>query len=128
MKRRSYPLLLQLFVVVIVVLFAPQAVSAQTVDELKRNAEQGDADAQNDLGICYENGVGVPQNYTEAVKWYRKSAEQGNATAQNNLGLCYENGVGVTKDLNKAIEWYRKAALQGSEDAKRKLNDLGESW
>ena len=64
MKRRSYQLLLQLFVVVIVVLFAPQAVSAQTVDELKRNAEQGDANAQTLLGICYYNGEDVTQNYT----------------------------------------------------------------
>ena len=128
MKRRSYPLLLQLFVVVIVVLFAPQAMSAQTVDELKRNAEQGDATAQYNLGLCYANGDGVAKDCYEAVKWYRKSAEQGDATAQNNLGLCYEDGVGVTKDLNEAIEWYRKAAQQGIDNAKLRLNDLGESW
>ena len=128
MKRSFNSMLWQLFVVVIVVLFAPQVVSAQTVDELKRNAEQGNADAQNDLGICYFKGQGVTQDYVEAVKWYRKSAEQGNADAQYNLGFCYENGHGVTKDLNEAIEWYRKAAQQGIEYAKLRLNDLGESW
>ena len=52
MKRSFNSMLWQLFVVVVVVLFAPQAVSAQTVDELKRNAEQGDAYAQYSLGFC----------------------------------------------------------------------------
>ena len=55
----------------------------------KQAAEQGVADAQCNLGVCYEKGEGVAKNYTEAVKWYRKSAEQGVAKAQYNLGLCY---------------------------------------
>ena len=36
-------------------------------------------------GSCYENGDGVPQNYDEAVKWYRKAAQQGNEDAQEVL-------------------------------------------
>ena len=40
-------------------------------------AEQGDAFAQFSLGIMYDNGEGVPQDYAEAVKWYRLAAEQG---------------------------------------------------
>ena len=50
---------------------------------------QGNADAQNSLGDCYYNGIGVEQDYAEAVKWYRKSAEQGHLVAQDNLGFCY---------------------------------------
>ena len=124
MKRRSYPLLLQLFVVVIVVLFAPQAVSAQTVDELKRNAEQGDAYAQYSLGFCYYNGKGVAKDYTEAAKWWRKSAEQGHAGAQTWLGYCYEYGQGVQQDYSEAVKWYRKAAEQGLEVAIENLKKL----
>jgi len=45
-------------------------------------AELGDANAQHNLGIMYRFGEGVPQNYAEAVKWFRKGAEQGNAGAQ----------------------------------------------
>ena len=44
--------------------------------------------AQNDLGFCYDKGLGVTQDYAEAVKWYRKSAEQGYASAQCSLGYC----------------------------------------
>ncbi len=58
-------------------------------------AEQGDADAQYNLGFMYGNGKGVPQDYREAVKWYRKAAEQGLAKAQSNLGFMYGNGKGV---------------------------------
>ena len=50
-------------------------------------AEQGIARAQNNLGVIYENGQGVPRNVVEAMKWYRRAAEQGYAGAQNNLGL-----------------------------------------
>jgi len=57
------------------------------VEALRAKAEQGDASAQNSLGIRYDTGEGVPQDYAEAVKWYRLAAEQGYAAAQFNLGV-----------------------------------------
>ena len=48
-------------------------------------AEQGDADAQYNLGVMYDKGRGVPQDYKTAVKWYRLAAEQGFAPAENVL-------------------------------------------
>jgi TPR repeat protein len=44
-------------------------------------AEQGGAKAQYNLGQMYRDGQGVPQDYAEAVKWYRLAAEQGYADA-----------------------------------------------
>ena len=61
----------------------------------------------------YDNGEGVPQDYAEAVKWYRLAAEQGDANAQYNLGLMYDNGQGVPQDYAEAVKWYRLAAEQG---------------
>ena len=46
-------------------------------ERTKRLAEGGDKIDQFNLGIMYENGEGVPQDYKEAVKWYTKAAEQG---------------------------------------------------
>ena len=89
--------------------------------QLKARAEQGDAKAQNNLGVCYEHGNGVPQDLGEAVKWYRKAAEQNDATAQNNLGICYANGLGVVKDEAEAVKWCRKAADQNLADAQYNL-------
>jgi len=46
----------------------------------------------------YDQGQGVPQDYAEAVKWYRLSAEQGFASARHNLGGMYGRGEGVPQD------------------------------
>ena len=93
-------------------------------DRIKRYriaAEQGDAEAQNNLGDCYYNGDGVPQDYAEAVKWYRKAAEQGNAAAQNTLGVCYYKGQGVPQNYDEAVKWSRLAAEQGHAGAQNTL-------
>jgi TPR repeat protein len=51
-------------------------------------AEQGLAEAQYNLGVCYDNGLGVIQNHAEAVTWYRKAAKQGYAEAEKRLNEC----------------------------------------
>jgi TPR repeat protein len=84
-------------------------------------AERGDASAQYNLGIMYDNGYGVPQDYAEAVRWYRLAAEQGYASAQFNLALMYRNGEGVPQDDAEAVRWYRLAAEQGYADAQLNL-------
>ena len=81
--------------------------------DISNAAKQGDADAQNNLGLMYVKGNGVPQDYYEAAKWFRKAAEQGHADAQNNLGFMYQNGEGVTQDYAKTVKWWLKAAEQG---------------
>ena len=87
---------------------------AARVDPCRTAAGQGHAEAQVDLGFMYEKGYGVPQDYAEAVRWYRLSAKQGYALAQNNLGVMYGRGHGVPQDYVKAMEWYRRAAEQGN--------------
>ena len=61
----------------------------------------------------YDDGKGVPQDYVEAVKWYRKAAEKGFAPAQVNLGRMYDEGAGVPQDYAEAVKWVRNAAEQG---------------
>ena len=81
---------------------------------LRDLAEQGDAVAQNRLGVMYSQGQGVAKDEAEAVRWYRKAAERGNADGENNLGSMYESGRGIGKDYAEAVRWYRKAAEQGN--------------
>ena len=88
-------------------------------------AEQGDAEAQHNLGGCYYLGKGVPQDDTEAVKWFSKAAEQGDAEAQFTLGVCYGLGKGVLRDYTEAVKWYRKAAAQGHSSARTILKLRG---
>ena len=107
--RAVLPYLVALFLLLAI----PCNAATSSFTETLKAAEQGDAEAQNNLGRMYAKGQGVTQNDTEAVKWFRKAANQGFANAQNNLGVRYATGRGVTQDERKAIEWYRKAADQG---------------
>ena len=72
---------------------------------------------QNDLAVCYENGLGVEENLTKVFQWYQKSGEAGDSTGQNNLTVCYENGLGVEKNLTKASYWYQKSFGDGDSNA-----------
>ena len=96
-------------------LIAPWALGQDPdpITEIRRLAEQGDVDAQFNLGVMYATGEGVPENDAEAVRWYRLAADQGYTNAQLSLGLMYANGEGVARDLAEAVKWYRLAAEQG---------------
>ena len=82
----------------------------QSFDEMRKAAQEGDPAAQCYLGVCYQTGQGVQQDYQEAVKWYRKAAEQNDAAAQCYLGFCYQTGQGVVQEFGEAAKWYREAA------------------
>ncbi len=84
-------------------------------------AKQGDAKAQNYLGVLYEYGHGVKQSEKTALLWFRKSAIQGNAIGQTQLGRMYSMGKGVAKNYTTAVQWYRKAAKQGYAGAQSML-------
>ncbi len=85
---------------------------AQSISWYRMAAEHGNASAQNTLGFCYDNGVGVAKDPAEALKWFLKSAQQGNAEAQNNVGKLYDAGSGVEKNQTEAVNWFRRAADQ----------------
>jgi uncharacterized protein len=87
-------------------------------------ADQGLADAQFNLGVMYNRGQGVPQDFAEAAKWYRKAADQGVAAAQFMLGVMYRDGQGVPQNFIEAAKWYRKVAEQGDMDAQNYLGKL----
>ncbi|MDB4254942.1 sel1 repeat family protein [bacterium] len=97
---------------------AAQAGDFQTaLQEWRPLAEQGDADAQKDLGVMYFTGQGVTQDYDEAVKLYRLAAEQGNVAAQSNLAEMYYKGQGVPQDFDEAAKWLHLVAKDGSAPA-----------
>lgn len=87
-------------------------------------AEQGDPNAQDNLGSMYLNGIGVPKDYAEAAKWYRKAAEQGLAVAQFNLALRYLHGNGVEQDDGEAALWLLRATARGYTEAIAQLGTL----
>lgn len=94
---------------------------ARAASLIRPLAEQSHALAQNNLGLLYRDGMGVPKDEKEAVAWFRKAADQGFAPAQNNLGLMYANGRGMPQDYKQAALWFRRAADQGHENARANL-------
>ena len=83
-------------------------------------AEQGLAVAQFNLGLMYDHGHGVMQNYSEAMKWYRLAADQGRDDAQYQLGHLYYK----QNNYAEAAKWFHLAADQGRADAQSNLGAM----
>ena len=92
--------------------------------KLKRLAEQGNAEAQYKLGLMYDMGKDVDQDYQKAFEWYEKSANQGFASSQSKLGSMYRYGKEVEVNHAKANEWYWKAFEQENEEAHYQLGTI----
>jgi len=81
--------------------------------EIQKLAEQGDVEAQTNLGRMYFYGRGIPQDHAKAIYWTQKAAEQGYIEAQLNLGLIYSKN----RNMKIAEQWFQKAADQGVPEA-----------
>ena len=88
---------------------------------VKTQADEGSASAQFELGLMFENGIGVATDRQQAALWYSRAAEQGHAQAQTNLGVLYARGMGVPRNDAYAVTWFRKAAEQGLAKAQYNL-------
>ena len=86
-----------------------------------REANAGNQQAQRNLGVIYDQGLGVNKDPAQAALWFRKAADTGNRDATFQLASMYEAGRGVQQSQDQAINWYRKAALLGDADAQVKL-------
>lgn len=73
-------------------------------------SERGHAGAQFELGLMFHRGIGLPQNYRHALKWYRLAAAGGDARARNNLGVMNRDGQGVEQSKVMAYMWFSLAA------------------
>ena len=112
-NTRSGTLALFLAALVVLAGFHSARAEDQDIGEIRKAAKEGDADAQVELGAKHYLGMGAPQDYREALKWYRLAAEQGNAQAQFAVGRAYAQGEGTRQNYYLAAYWYRKAAEQG---------------
>ncbi len=91
---------------------------------LEEAGENGHAGAQFAVGERYANGLGVEQDYREALKWYRLSAKQEFPPAQEAMGILYQAGYGVDPSPGEAARWYRLAADQGRAAAQNQLGSM----
>lgn len=84
---------------------------AEAMDWYRQAAEQGNARAINNIGVFYQYGHGVSQDYKEAMVWFQKAAVKGQfAISMYNIGNLYFQGQGVSRDMGEALVWFKKAA------------------
>jgi TPR repeat protein len=95
-------------------LLAQEAGSSSAADAAKRTSEEIGQKASNDalleVGEMREKGDEVPQNLTEAAKWYRRAADQKDPRAMVRLASLLVNGTGVPKDYDQAFQLCHSAA------------------
>jgi hypothetical protein len=97
------------------------SVETATPQALRQMAENGDAAAENALGLRYFQGDernGIRQDEAEAFRWFSRAAEDGSLVAQAKLGFLYWSGRGVPKDPNKAYFWTVLARARGDQGSK----------
>jgi TPR repeat protein len=73
----------------------------------------GHVGAQNQLGLCFASGQGMPKDEVEAYNWFRRAAEGGNAVGQYNLAQAFAAGSGIARHYESAVHWAKKSAEQG---------------
>jgi|OM-RGC.v1.000325242 TPR repeat protein len=99
----------------------------QAANWFRESAIQGVPNAQYNLGVLYERGLGLPQDDTRALLWYHSAAEQGHPLAQYNLGVLYSAGRGIPLSYTESARWFRRAAERGVPAAAYNLAVLTES-
>ena len=75
----------------------------QNIHDLVKNAEEGDPNAQFNLGVAYAAGEGVHMDLKKAFAWCMKAAQQGSPSAQLYVRDAYEKGLGIRTDLKEAV-------------------------
>jgi TPR repeat protein len=82
--------------------------------------------AQYNLGVKYNLGDGVRQDYKEAIRLWTLATDQDLAEAFYNIGTMHDHGYGVRQDYTKAAEFYKRASDQGCREAQANLGSMYE--
>lgn len=82
---------------------------------------QGYWPAASRVAYLVDNGLGVPRNTQQAVRWYRVAASYGDPQAEYIMGVAYSKGLGVQRNNNVALYWINRAAAHGNKNAQAVL-------
>jgi TPR repeat protein len=82
-----------------------------------KGAQRGDTNAQVNVSLCYQHGMGVIKDEKLALKWLLQAGENGHVESQDRLGQWYSNGICCELDDRAALRWWCLAAKNGSSDA-----------
>jgi len=109
-------------ILVFILLFPLITIANFSIDDLIIRANEGDSNAQYQLGELYLLGsYGVKYNISKARKWFLLASSLGNPAADFNLAYIYYVGTGVKKDLKAAFDYYKLSASKGYSKAENNL-------
>ena len=91
---------------------------------LEAKAEEGDLEAQYEMGWRHAIGMNGELDDDTAVEWLQRAAAAGHSLAQNNLGARYYTGDGVDQNFKQAYRYFYKAANQGDRKAGKNLDSI----
>lgn len=100
---------------------------AEALQDWQAASAAGDARGALYVGVLYDSGLGVTQDYAKAMDWYRRAADAGSAAGAFNIGVLHDSGLGVDKDPGEAASWYARAAAKGFGRAEYNLAMLYEA-
>lgn len=88
--------------------------SSPDFEYLLSAASLGLVDAQFNLGLMYYKGQGVPQDYEEALRWFKEAAEQGDAQALNTtLAIFITTARVYLRTMKKLLSGTKKQQSRG---------------
>ncbi|MFD2177767.1 DUF2971 domain-containing protein [Veronia pacifica] len=99
-----------------------KAVYAESIEELKKRALDGDSEAQYEIGIRYYHGKSVKCDPKLSFLWIKTAAIGGNVDAQNSLSVMYKKGDACKPDISKAFKWAKRAAKNRHPEAQFNLS------
>jgi len=103
-------------ILILTTLLAFQSAAATDFDEALELANEGNAEAQFQIGEAFAYGIEVEEDYPKSIIWYEQAAASGSSEAMSRLGHRYWRGIGgVRKDLRAAINWFEKASQLGDD-------------
>lgn len=100
--------------------------ATDSIKNIYRQAQAGDADAQTIVGHWFYAGRHVDQNYDTAAQWWAKAAKAGNNKAAGYLALCYQTGRGVQRDSIRALNLYNRSIKGGNKEILKSLEESAE--
>lgn len=95
----------------------PATPNAGTLQGLLDDAQRGDVEAMNLLGVLYAGTAQLTGDYSAALFWFQKAIDEGSANGMNNLAVLYLAGTGVPRDYANAFRWFGRAAARGNVSA-----------
>ena len=113
LRAQTVAMKILLLLVLLLIAATPAFSQSASFLALLENATNGEADAQNEVGIAYSEGQGIKPDQKKAVHWFRKSAEQGYALGACNLALHYRMGWGVSGNVTLMWKYFAAHALAG---------------